>query len=465
MSTLKSIQFRLESDEDFPMFQRLAWEKADLSIRDVLTQGIHPFFDTPKENDRCPSLSEALFLRVNDSMVRIPALEEFGYCHDVNKTTSLYYYQGNKNRFSRMMEVIQQQVLFVDNLSYLQLLDIAKARLQDTWCNTVANTLTKRAYPGFQELRAFLKTIDKKVKLSGYDDLNKYDLGGLLSLGDFAGRETLLINEALTVRNFRRASFVDNITDAKGRLRLKPSIDHLTLTLVPQGADSLHVAWRVHREGDQWRFFPELETSAPRRERAKAFADEWRRDEGRLCFATGLDDVVSMVDLGIVTPSFPSLDYVMERKCGRATATLKGDEVLAYGIKALPTEKWTGEQLKGLLSVHGMSMTGNKTTLIKKVAKVAAAKYQDRKEQLDAYFGENQFIRITAKPKRVDGFPGLAENDPIDRMVFSMYALRHLRGNAILDVDHENNTYTVEQLAHAFLTESVVLSGAFLKVA
>jgi hypothetical protein len=155
----------------------------------------------------------------------------------------------------------------------------------------------------------------------------------------------------------------------------------------------------------------------------------------------------------------------MERKCGKATATLKGDEVLAYGIKALPSEKWTGEQLKGLLSVHGMSMTGNKATLINKVAKVAAAKYQDKKEKLDAYFGENQFIRITDTAKRVEGFPGLAQNDPIDRMVFAMYALRHLRGNAIIDVAHENNTYTEEQLAHALITGGVVLSGAFLRVA
>ena len=37
------------------------------------------------------------------------------------------------------------------------------------------------------------------------------------------------------------------------------------------------------------------------------------------------------------------------------------------------------------------------------------------------------------------------------------------RGNAILDVAHDNNTYTVEQLAEALLTGKVGFSGAFLR--
>ena len=46
-----------------------------------------------------------------------------------------------------------------------------------------------------------------------------------------------------------------------------------------------------------------------------------------------------------------------------------------------------------------------------------------------------------------------------------MYALKHLRGSAILDVAHDNNTYTEEQLALALVTGKVGFSGTLLRVA
>ena len=69
-------------------------------------------------------------------------------------------------------------------------------------------TLAERAYPGFQELRQFLKVKDKTIKLSGYGDVDQYDLGQVLSLDDFEGRsswKTWVFGIALrVVRTYRR---------------------------------------------------------------------------------------------------------------------------------------------------------------------------------------------------------------------------------------------------------------------
>jgi hypothetical protein len=45
-----------------------------------------------------------------------------------------------------------------------------------------------------------------------------------------------------------------------------------------------------------------------------------------------------------------------------------------------------------------------------------------------------------------------------------MYVLKHLRGNAILEADHENDTYDLEDLALALVNGRTSLTGAFLPV-
>lgn len=60
----------------------------------------------------------------------------------------------------------------------------------------------------------------------------------------------------------------------------------------------------------------------------------------------------------------------------------------------------------------------------------------------------------------------LLEDQPMLRnLLLTMYAMNHLRGNAILDVAHHNTTYTDEQLAHALLLGKVAFTGAFLPTA
>jgi hypothetical protein len=47
-------------------------------------------------------------------------------------------------------------------------------------------------------------------------------------------------------------------------------------------------------------------------------------------------------------------------------------------------------------------------------------------------------------------------------LVLAVYCLRHLRGNAILDADHDNDACTEEEYALALLQRRTALTGVFL---
>ena len=147
-----------------------------MSIRDVLMGGIHPWTTNQDGTDVHPSLIDAFLQRLNDETAKVAELESFGYGHDVSAQQGYYY--EKKTRFARTLGVRSERTCDSwTTLSYLQLLDIAKRRLRESWNHRTARTLAERTCPGFQELRRFLKAKDKTVKLSGYGDIDQYDLG------------------------------------------------------------------------------------------------------------------------------------------------------------------------------------------------------------------------------------------------------------------------------------------------
>jgi len=461
MSTLRTFRFWFEPDRDFPRFRRLKWELAEVPIRDVLMDGIHPWMESPDGGDKHPSLIEAFLLQLNDEGSKVAALEQFGYCHDVSAVQSHYY--EKKSRFERVLEFIQKNVCFVCDLTYLDLLEIAKNTLLDTWSNSTARALAEKAHPGFQELRHFLKTKDKSVKLSGFDDIGQYDLGRILSLADFEGQDSLLISEAIPSLNFRKASFLDAVTDHRGRLRLVPEITKVTMTGIPTPPDYVHLVWHVEREGETCRFCPDIGKSEAKRARAREFAQDWRVNEGRLCFRTSINGLVQMLEERVVVPSFPALNYTYEHSGPTATAEVVANRVQAFHIGRFRDHRNTGEQLKEILREYGVSMTGNKDKLLRKLAKLATEQYLEKKPELDAFFSEHCFVRIDATPPRTGDLPIIEEVSSLRNLLLSMYALKHLRGNAILEASHENNTYTEEELANALVRGKVAVNGAFLK--
>jgi hypothetical protein len=463
MSTLKTFRFWFEPDDQFPMFKQLAWELVEVSIRDVLMGGIHPWTTNHDSTDVHPSLIDAFVQRLNSERAKIAELDGFGYCYDVSAQQGYYY--EKKTRFERTLEYVQKNVQFVDDLSYPQLLQIAKRRLRDVWDHRTARTLAEQAHPGFQELRQFLKAKNKSIKLSGYDDIEQYDLGQVLALEDFDGRDSLLIAEAIPSLNFRRTAFLGNVTDGQGKLRLVPDIRKVTLTMIPEGSDYVHLVWHVERDGETCKFRPEIGKSDSKRRKAREFAEKWRTDQGRLCFSTSMARLSEMVEGRIVLPSFPTLNYTFDHKGPAASAQVPDSRVPAYFIGGFYDRKSNGDTLKEILREYGVSMTGNKAKLLQKLAKLAARQYAERRPQMDAFFSEYRFVRINATPPRSERLP-LLEDEPLLRnLILTMYAMKHLRGNAILDVAHDNNTYTEEQLAHALLIGKVGFSGAFLRVA
>ena len=463
MTTLKTFRFRLEPDQQFPQFKRLAWERVEVSIRDVLMGGVHPWTTNRDGTDVHPSVIEAFLTRFNDEAATVAELDSFGYCHDVSDQYN--HYHEKKTRFEWTLEYIQKNVYLVDGLSYLQLLGIAKQRLRESWNHSVARTLAERACPGFQELRLFLKAKDKGVKLSGRGDVERYDLGQVLSLDDFEGRDSLLISEAIPSLNFRRASCLAGMTDSRGRLRLAPGIRKVTLTVAPQAPDHVHLVWHVERDGETCRFRPEIGKSDAKRRKASDFAEQWRMDEGRLCFSTSLDRLSGMVEQRAVAPSFPTLNYTYDQRGPTATAEVSDDRVPAFFIGGFHDRRSSGDTLKGILREYGVSMTGNKAKLLQKLAKLASEQYAERRPEMDAFFSEHRFVRIGATPPRPERLPLLEDAPLLRNLLVTMYALKHLRGSAILDAAHDNGAYTEEQLALALLTGKVGFSGSFLRVA
>jgi len=242
---------------------------------------------------------------------------------------------------------------------------------------------------------------------------------------------------------------LESVADEQGRLRLVPEITGMTLTLVPGQEEYVHLVWHVERRGEACRFRPDIGRSALKRARAEAFAKQWREDNGRLCFTANIHRLAEMLD---------------QRVAGRATAELAFGEIAAYGIPPFPGSKSTADVLKDILREYDVSMTGNKDALLRKLAQLASERYEKRRGELDAYFGENRFVRISSVPAKIERFP-LLENEPLlCNLLLSMYALKHLRATAVLDPAHENATYTVQQLAHALLLGKVSVKGAFLRV-
>ncbi len=460
-ATPRALRLWLEPDRLYPRFQRLTWEKVDVPIRDVLVGGVHPWMENPEGTDIHPSLIDAILKRLNDSSAKVSELGSFGYTHDV--CAQQIFYRERKTRFERTLDVIRECVYFVDGLTYLQLLDIAKQRLRESWDHRTAHTLAERACPTFQELRQFLKAKDKSIKLSGYGDIGQYDLGQVLSLDDFEDRDGLIVAEAIPSLNFRKAGFLGNITDSHGRLRLVPDIRRVTLTMVPEGTDYVHLVWHVERDGETCRFRPEVGGSDAKRKKAAVFAEEWREDDGRLCFNTSLRRLSEMVERRVVVPSFPSLNYGYEYRGPTATAEVHESRVTAYFIGGFYDKKSNGDSLKEILREYGVSMSGNKAQLLQKLAKLTARQYTKHLPEMDSFFSRNRFVRISAIPPKSERLPLLEDERLLRSLLLTMYALKHLRGSAILDAAHDNNTYTVEQLAHALLNGKVAFTGAFLR--
>ena len=140
------------------------------------------------------------------------------------------------------------------------------------------------------------------------------------------------------------------------------------------------------------------------------------------------------------------------------------ERVDAYTIGSVLPRQVTVEWLREILKYYGVPMTGNKNVLLEKLAKLASSEYKKHLPELDTYFSKNRFIKASHKQHRSFPFEVLVDVTHLQNILLTMYAMRHLRGNAIFEASHENDTFRVEDLATALLERKVELNGMFLPV-
>ena len=144
----------------------------------MLLQGIHPWMG----GDKHYSLPDAFLRCLNDDAAKVSGLLPFnpvlGMCWRLSTIpTATGYDHERRTKFERTLETLRKDVVFVDDLTYPELLEIAKERLRTRWNHALALTLLTHVHSSFPEQRRFLKSKDKSIKLSGRAGLDNYDLG------------------------------------------------------------------------------------------------------------------------------------------------------------------------------------------------------------------------------------------------------------------------------------------------
>lgn len=460
--SLKTFKLWLEPDPEIPRFQRLQWRLVDVPVADVLLHGIHPWAG----DDRHRSLPEEFLHRMNTDEARIPALTPFNYCADAYCPDS--HFSGNKTKFERLLEIMRDTIRFVVDLEYLELLEIARTRLAANWSHETAHAMMTDVFYGFQELRRFLKSKDDSIRLSSRDDVDLLDLKRLVSIDDFTNNDAVVIGHGIPVCNFRQTTFLNSVMDSEGRLRILPEIRNLSVIHTDRSGGSKNgpaLTWYVTRTGHTLAFRPDIGDDARKREMAERFAARWRTDHGRLCFNTSIDRLAEMMERDLVRLDFPDLKYLYPGYVHSAHVAVVPSRIEIHQVGRFITKDASADLLKTILRIHGLSTSGVKKVLIDRLTELAATEYRKHLPELDAYFARNHFVRAETGTINSVPFPVLRETGDLHCLLLTMYAVRHLRGNAILEAAHVNDTYTEEELARALLNRDVTLSGSFLRVA
>jgi hypothetical protein len=197
---------------------------------------------------------------------------------------------------------------------------------------------------------------------------------------------------------------------------------------------------------------------------AHEFALRWRRDGGNLCFSASTQDVIDMVDSGSAKASFPGLRYMMGQYSPRVTGQVPKAKVPLYILGKVPSHNWSGAQLKAILREYGAATSGVKKALVERLAKLAYAEYETHKPLLDGFFSENHFIRVSREVRYGEQLPVLGRENTLKGLLLHLYALRHLRGNVVIDTAYENESCGIQELALALINNRVTLPGGFVRV-
>lgn len=459
---METFRLWIEDDPEIPCFKRLAYEKVNVSLADVITRGIHPL----EAETTHTTLGERFVQILNSDDLKPEEMARADFCHDISHV-GYYFYFHDSSRFEETLERIKGSIYFVEELSYMELLTLARERLQKMWSHEIAHEFLIRAFPLFDKARSFVKTRDKSIKLSGYADFKRYDLGRILSLADFESEDNLIITAGIPSTNFRSIHFIKQVTDDRGLLRLTNCIEHFQLEVdFPAEDHCLHftLLYNCQSDGEKIRFRPVLDSDPAKRVRVKEFASRWRTGQGCYCFTVDISRLGQMVQQSRCRILFPSLDYMYPRDGIASYATITRSKVTLYSVGGYMTCDTSCHKIQEALRTHGVSMTGRKEDLIEKLARLTVEVYQEKEPEMDVYFTSQKFIRVASEDESGENtFPILQECD-LRNLVLTMYIMKHLRGNTILEAGYRNDTYDLLSIALALIKNEVTLKGSFLRV-
>ena len=462
---IQTYQLRLVVDAAMPLFRRMEFVLVDVPLADVFHKGVHPHSHTTGLGHDSWGTADVIVERLNAPGAFVPELSSHQVGHNIVKpTTASSWRRQTTVVLDDLLKTLRTSVYFTEDISYSQLRDIAVARLRETWDHPVARQLARGIGPDFAGIRAFLKSIDPSLKLVGYDSLDDHDLGRVLSVDDFLTEDRLLLLHGIALQNFRRVQAMSRITTSDGRLRLVPNIDRCCVEWREQpGIKEASVQYRCLIDRNRVHWEPDLKSDEQQRNRARQLAEELGRGTGRYCFGSSLAELECALDDERFRLRFPRLRYGPPLVDWVPSAKLRTEAVPCYAVPMPLSADKTNQHLQDVLRDFGWKTSGRKEQLVKRIARLLATEYQRAEPDLDAFFGQRRFIRIKNGHQRWQRFPVLLGHS-LNPSLLTMYCLRHMRGNTILEASHHNTSVTLTDLAEALLNRRVKLNGHFVEV-
>ena len=462
---IQTYQLRLLPDAATPVFKRLKFVLVDVPLADVFHEGVHPHSHTTGLGHDSWGAADAIVERLNAPDAFVPDLNAHQVGHNIVKpTTASSWRRQTTVVLDSLLKTLRTSLYFTEDITYDQVRDIAVDRLRDTWSHPVARGLAREVAPDFAGIRSFLKSVDPALKLVGYDSLDGYDLGRVLTVDDFLSEDRLLLAHGLKLLNFRRIGALSDITADDGRLRLVPKIDRCCVEWREQpGIKDASLQYRCLVDRNRVHWEPDLRPDDGQRCHARRLAEEIGHGTGRYCFESSLADLDRALDDERFRLRFPRLRYGPPLADWIPSAKLRTEAVPCYCVPAPLSADKTNEALQDVLRDFGWKTSGRKEQLIRRIAQLLAEQYGDAEPELDVFFGAHRFVRLKAGHSRWQRFPVLL-GQSLNSSLLTIYCLRHMRGNTILEASHRNMSVTLTDLAEALLHRRVKLEGAFVEV-
>ncbi len=463
--TIITYQLSLKPDDFIPRFQRLQIEKVEVSIEEVFRMGLHPHSVLIQEGLAHATRAEEKLLNLLNDDGSCPAdLKTHRLCPAV--TTGGFYRDASgqvKDWLEGALRLIATTVYFAENLTYPELVKIATGQLRSSWSHALARDMVRDAGGDFAGVRDFLKRKDPGICVTGYESLNSYDLSQIISVDDLLTEDGLLIHYGIPTPNFRNASVLGRFVDDQGRLRLAPSIRSCVVTWNPgPPKPETEVTYHCQVESDDVTWRPDLKPDEAHRRSAREVASRIVGTPA-YCFSSTLDQLDAVLNDAHFQLQFPDLRYSAALVPSVPQAKVQLDRVAYYNESSALGVRLINEDLKEALRTFHKKTCGTKGELVRRLAELLVEEYEAHRTELDRFFTQNRFVRLSAQSGVGSTFPVLTGH-PLRSAVVILYCLRHLRGNVILEARHENQSVPLTDLAEAWLRERVTLTGTFYPV-